>query len=336
MAQYIGVDLHKAFLQACAVDAAGTRCWEARYPTTAAGIAAVVARCDPSSTLAVEASGPTWWFVDQVRPHVADVRVVDAARTKLKAGYAAKTDRLDARRLADAVRRESVVTVWYPPPAVRDLRELSRYRISLVRTATTLRQRLRALLLRQGVSVPATDLASPGGRAAIAAVALTGWADEGRRGLQAVLADVQARLAPVDAAVTAAGAADPIVCALDQIPGIGLVLGVTIRAEIGAIERFPDAAHLASYAGLVPRVSGTGGRVHYGAITKRGSTWLRWALVEAAIHGRRRTDHIGRWGRQLAVKHGGLKARIAMARALCTEIYRVWPRTDAGRSSRRA
>ena len=85
-----------------------------------------------------------------------------------------------------------------------------------------------------------------------------------------------------------------------RFPALARILGVTIRAEIGAIERFPDPAHLASYAGLVPRVAGTGGRVRYGAITKRGSAWLRWALVEAAIHGTRRRDAVGRWGRQLA------------------------------------
>jgi transposase len=326
MAQYIGVDLHQAFLQVCAVDETGRRCWEARYATTPAGIAAWLTRCEPTARVAVEASGPTWWFVDQVRATVPPIWVVDAARTRLKAGYAAKTDRLDAQRLADALRRDSVVRVWYPPPALRDLRELSRYRISLVRTATALRQRLRALLLRHGASVRATDVASRSGAAAVQQVALAEWAHEGRVGLQALLADVQTRLAPIDAAVAQAGAADPIVRALDAIPGIGRILGVTIRAEIGAMERFPDPAHLARYAGLVPRAAGTGGRVRDGAITKRGSAWLRWALVEAAIHGTRRRDAVGRWGRQLAVKHGGLKARVALARALCTEIYRTWPR----------
>lgn len=326
MAHYIGVDLHKAFFQACAVDEHGARCWEARYLTADDAIAAFVARCGPAATVAVEASGPTWWFVDRVRPTVPAVVVVDAGKTRLKAGHAAKTDRLDARRLADAVRRDSVVAVWYPPPALRDLRELSRYRISLVRTATTLRQRLRALLLRHGLSVRAADLGSPTGTAAVQRVGLPGWADRGREGLQALLREVLDRLAPIDAAVARAGAADPIVQALDALPGIGLILGVTIRAEVGAIERFPSPAHLASYAGLVPRVSGTGGRVHYGPITKRGSAWLRWALVEAAIHGPRRTDRTGRWARGVALRRGRLKARIAIARALCTEIYRTWPR----------
>lgn len=245
----------------------------------------------------------------------------------MKAGYAAKTDRLDARRLADALRRDSVVSVFYPSPALRDLRELSRYRISLVRTATSLRQRLRALLLRHGVTIRASDLGSARGAAALAAAPVPGWAGHSLTGLQGVLQDVVGRLEPVEAAVRAAALADPIARALDQVPGFGPVLALTVRAEVGTITRFPTPAHLASYAGLVPRVSRSAGHVWYGPITKRGSAWLRWALVEAAIHGPRRPDAVGRWARQLALKHGALKARIAIARALCRDVFEIWPRT---------
>jgi transposase len=103
---------------------------------------------------------------------------------------------------------------------------------------------------------------------------------------------------------------------------------LTIRAEIGEISRFPDPPHLASYAGLVPRVSQSGGRRPWtGPITKHGSPWLRWALIEAAIHGTKRSDRIGRWARRLALRKGALKARTAIARALCEEVFEVWPRS---------
>jgi transposase len=117
-----------------------------------------------------------------------------------------------------------------------------------------------------------------------------------------------------------------VVTALDGIAGIGPVLGMMIRAEIGEIDRFPDAAHLASYAGLVPRVEQSGGRCYYGPITRAGSPWLRWALVEAAIHRARQRDEIGRWARRLTMVKGPLKARIAVAHRLCDEIFSRWPR----------
>ena len=61
------------------------------------------------------------------------------------------------------------------------------------------------------------------------------------------------------------------------------------------MRRFPSGAALASYAGLVPRVDASAGRVRSGRSARRGSPWLRWALVEAAMHGTRRTDPVGPW-----------------------------------------
>jgi len=151
---YIGIDLHNAFFQGCAVTGSGERQWEQRWPTTEAGIAGLLARCGPHSHLAVEASSPTWAFVDRVVGHVGAVHVVDTRKTRIKAGYAAKTDRLDAQRLADALRRESVVGIFYPPPAIRDLRELCRYRCQLARLQASLKQRVHALVLRSGVLTP--------------------------------------------------------------------------------------------------------------------------------------------------------------------------------------
>ena len=119
--EYIGVDLHKAFFQACAVTVSGERLWEGRFPRTAEGLERFTARLGVPAHVAVEACGPTWPFVDALVPSGAAICVVDPRKTKLKAGFAAKTDRLDARRLADALRRDSVVSVYIPPPAIRGL-----------------------------------------------------------------------------------------------------------------------------------------------------------------------------------------------------------------------
>lgn len=323
---YIGIDLHKAFFQACAITSTAERRWEQRWPSTDAGIAALLARCGPESHLAVEASSPTWAFVDRIVDHVGAVHVVDARKTRLKAGYAAKTDRLDAQRLADALRRDSVVGIYYPPPAIRDLRELCRYRCHLARLQASLKQRIHALLLRQGVTVPVRQLWGRRGTVWLDALRLPGWGGASLTGLRQVLTAVRTQLVPVLTAIRTTAATDPIAQALDAHPGFGPVFSVTLRAEVGTITRFPDGPHLASYAGLVPRVERSGGRQWSGRITKAGSPWLRWVLIEAAIHQLRRHDDFGRWARHLAVKKGILKARVAVARALCGELFDAWPR----------
>ena len=116
--------------------------------------------------------------------------------------------------------------------------------------------------------------------------------------------------------------------ALDPLVGIGPVLALTIRAEVGDISRFRRGAELASYAGLVPRVERSADHGWSGRITRAGSPWLRWALVEAAMHAIRRTDRVGRWARRLTVRKGTFKARVALARVLCDDIVARWPRRD--------
>jgi transposase len=187
------------------------------------------------------------------------------------------------------------------------------------------KQRIHALLVRQGVQAPRA-LFTHRGTAWLETLALSGWAGAQLQGLRAVLADVRRQLVPVLSAIHAVAATDGIARRLDQQPGVGPVFSVTLRAEIGTIARFPDGRHLASYAGLVPRVERSGSRSWTGRITKAGSPWLRWTLIEAAIHQLRRQDDFGRWARQLAMRKGALKARVGIARALCDELFAAWPR----------
>lgn len=320
---YIGVDLHSANFQACAVTSLGARMWEARFPRTAEGIAAFLGRCGAAAWVAVEASTPTWHFADAIREQIGQVVIVDALRTRLKAGYAAKTDRLDARRLADAYRRDSLVPIYYPPLGIRELRERCRHRHTLVRTRTLLIQRLRAVLLRQGLVLP-QRLVTAASDTHLATLELTEAARHTVDSVQRLLRATREELQPVESWVQRTAARDATVQRLQAIPGIGPVVGLTIRAEVGDIARFATPAHLASYAGLVPRVEASAGHAFYGRITKRGSPWLRWALVEAALHGPRRADAEGRHARRLAIRKGALKARIAIARRLCTEVWEIW------------
>ncbi len=323
--QYIGVDLHKAFFQACALAGDGTRRWEAQWPRTAEGIAALATRGLADAHVAVEAMGPTWAFVDAVQVYGAHVCVVDPRKTKLKAGYAAKTDRLDARRLADALRRQSVVSVYIPPPAIRELRELCRGRHQLVRLRARLVQTIRALLLRQDAGEPGvTRLYSARGIAWLQGCPLPGASGETLQRLTRTLRALDAEAAAADAAVQARAAADPIATALATLVGIGPVIALTLRAEIGTIHRFQRWPQLACYAGLVNRVDTSAGRTRHGRITRQGSPWLRWALVEAAIHAMDRPDAVGRWARHLAGRISICPARVALARVSCRDIMRVW------------
>ena len=297
--QYIGVDLPKAKFNACALAPDGTRLWEAEFTRTAAGIAAFDARGVRGAYVAVEAPGPTWAYGDAIQPLVAGICVVETRKTKLKAGYPARNDQLDARRLADALRRESVVSIYIPPGAIRDLRELVRGRHYLVRVRAKLMQTIKSLLLRQDAEdPPVTRLVSPRGLAWLQRQALPGASGVALQRLTRARIAVDAEARAADADVQARAAADPIAAALATLVGIGPVVALTLRAEIGTITRFARWPALASDAGLVNGIDASAGRVRYGPITRPGSPWIRWALVEAAIHAMTRPDATGRWARR--------------------------------------
>lgn len=325
--EYIGIDLHKAFFQACALTVSGERMWEGRFPRTAEGMTRFIARgVGAAQAVAVEASGPTWAFVDALQPTGARICVVDPRKTKLKAGFAAKTDRLDARRLADALRRESVVSIYVPPPAIRALREVCRGRHQLVRLRTRLAQMIRALLLRcDAGEPPGTRLYAPCAQEWLAAVHVPPDADRALQRLVRLYREIHRDAQAADAEVRQRAAADPIAVALDGMVGIGPVLALTVRAEIGDITRFARGPALACYAGLVPRVDRSADRIYHGRITRDGSPWLRWALVEIARHAIKRQDAVGRWARRLAVRKGLYKTRVALARVLCDQVVSTWP-----------
>jgi transposase len=110
---------------------------------------------------------------------------------------------------------------------------------------------------------------------------------------------------------------------LETIPGVGPILALTILAEIGDVERFHSAKHLSSYAGLVPSTRQSGETARHGHITKQGSAWLRWALVEAAIHASMRPGPLKNQYMKLKRRKGGKIARVAIARKLATYIYHM-------------
>jgi len=99
---------------------------------------------------------------------------------------------------------------------------------------------------------------------------------------------------------------------LISMPGIGHYSAMLILAEIGDIARFPPPKQLCSYAGLVPSVHESGDHARYGRITKEGSPWLRWILVEAAQPASRRPGRLQRFHERVARKQGRKAAHVAL------------------------
>jgi transposase len=116
---------------------------------------------------------------------------------------------------------------------------------------------------------------------------------------------------------------DPDVRLLMTIPGVGYYVALLVKAEIGDVSRFSSGDHLASYAGLVPSTRSSGGVERHGGITRQGSRWLRWALVEAAMVHIRFDSPVTRFYHGVAERRGRKAALVAAARKLATVCYSV-------------
>lgn len=192
-----------------------------------------------------------------------------------------KNDERDAADLADLLRMGRLPEAWVAPPATRALRELVRHRAKLVALRSGLKAQVHAVLAKQGVHVPVSDLFGVGGRQLLADAGL----DEEYR----VRADSLVRL--IDVYDTEVAQFDTMVRqrladhggwrAIQRIGGVGPVLAAVLVAEIGDVYRFANPAKLACWAGLTPRHRESDTTVHRGPITKQGSKLVRWAAIQA-------------------------------------------------------
>ena len=242
------------------------------------------------------------------------------------APLACKTDKIDSWVLAELSRRDLVPAIWLPTPTVRAERERARWRLHLVRHRTALKNRIHATLLAFGYPCPVSDLFGVGGRELLHRLALPEpWAGDTTAALQ-LIDELDEQIADCEHALRRAGADHRYVPLLMTTPGIGWVLGYTIAAEIGDIARFPSPTKLAGYTGLCPRVYQSGGKDHRGPLARNGPKYLRWALIEAAVHACRHPAYAERYRRtktRLGRQRGPKVAQVDLARRLAEAIWHM-------------
>jgi transposase len=286
----------------------------------------LVGRHGEPVTATIESMNGARFVHDQLELAGWDVVIADAVKVKGLAPLAAKTDRIDARVLAELGRRDLVPAIWLPDPAVRAERERARFRLHLVRHRTALKNRIHATLIAFGHPVPVSDLFGVAGRELLASLAVPEpWATTLARSLRFV-DELEAQVDECEAELRALGADHPDIELLRTVPGIGWVLGYTIASEIGDIARFSSPKKLAGYTGLCPIVRQSGGRDDRGPLAKNGPKYLRWALIEAATHAARHPVYRDRYERnkkRLGRQRGSKVARVDIARELSTAIWHM-------------
>jgi len=332
--RYWGLDLHKRYVHACEWVTATQKERHFRFPNTPEGWAQFAAgELGPDCWVAIEVTGSAFEVHDWLSPRVGRVLLANPVELK-RLGSGRHTDRVDAARLAKMLAMGILPTVWVPPPAVREVRRLLRYRHSLQVSRTRAYNQARAVLRRHGIHLPSraelpeqlTEAhwrALPGGDRVILASAV------------AQVVRLGQELAALDAEILRRVASYPEVGRLLTITGVGPITAATLWAFIGDAARFPNAKCLARYAGLDPSVHQSGESHYQGAISRNGNGLLRACLVEAAhVVARFDAGGLGAFFRRKLPQLGYKRAVVALARKLLVVAWRLMLRGDTYRAAR--
>jgi transposase len=328
---YAGLDLSRKRLDVCVLNEEGERVVTRAVPPDREGLFGLVRGLGGVRVqAAVESMTGARFVHDTLELAGWEVDIADAQRVKGLAPLACKTDRIDAWVLAELARRALVPAIWLPTPEVRGERERVRFRLHLVRHRVALKNRVHTTLMTFGQPCPVSDLFGVTGRHRLERLELPEpWAADVGVTLE-LIDDLTVQIDTIETDLRTVGRQHPYVSLLVTVPGISWVLGSTIAAEIGDIARFPSAQKLAGYSGLCPRVYQSGERDRRRPLAKNGPKYLRWALVEAAVHACRHPayrHHYQATKARLGRQRGPKVARVELARHL---IDAIWPMLTKG------
>jgi transposase len=331
---YVGIDWAYGRAAWCAVSERGAIQSEGLIPADEDGLAKLVLRLGTEVKACVEMMSGAIWVRDRLELAGWEVEIAHARKVRDIAPLACKTDKVDARVLAELCRRELVPALWVPPLADRAIRERLRRRAHLVKLRTSARNRMFGLLTQFGLRISFTRLRQPD---AIELLERRGVPSVWRASIAAHLdeiVEIDRRISPIDRELEPIARKDPRAMLLQTIPGVGPLIGLTFAAEIGDVSRFSSASKLVGYAGLAPRISQSGERSATGRLSKAGSRTLRWAAVEAANQAWRPSNPFHEHYRRMAERHGKNPAKSSVARKLLITSWHMLSREQVFQPSR--
>jgi transposase len=334
MEEYIAFDSHKRYTWVEHEQVASGALRQYRVNHASGAICSVLSRCAAGTVVAIEATANWYWIIDEIERAGCVPRLVHPRKAKLMLGQINKTDKLDARGMNRLQRSGTLPTVWIPPGALRELRELTRTRLVLGRQRTRWKNRITATLAKWGLS--ASEHSDPYGKRARAELEQrleqlpeqTRWVT---RQMLMQLDGLNAQIREFEKRIEGLVKVTPEMQRLKTLPGVADILAATIWLELGDRARFASAERLASYAGLTPRVHASGDRFRYGRTRPDVNRYLKWAFSEAgnsvAVNCQRKPEqHVSLLYARLHRRKGHGQAVGAVARHLAESAFHMLSR----------
>ena len=329
MGRSIGLDVHRDFCQVAIADGGRARP-AGRITTEPAELLRFAQSLGHEDRVVLEATGNALAIAQILEPHVAQVLVAHAKDVRAISHAKVKTDKVDAKVLADLLAADLIPAVWIGDEQTRMMRRLVSRRRGLVKRRTQIKNEAAAVLHRNLKGhPPVTDMFGVKGRAWLADQELP--IDE-RLTLDACLRQLDflgEELAAVDRIIAERTLDNPDVARLMTIPGIDVTTAATLAAVIGDVRRFPTSRHLVGYLGLHPTVRQSGnGPARHGRLSKEGSAAARHVLVEAAWSAAKSPGPLRAFAQRTAARRGRPVATVAVARKLAVLAWHLLSRGE--------
>jgi transposase len=315
---YVGVDLHRKTAHVVALDQEGDPILSRRVATRPDELLRVFGELDHQPLgVAFEATFGWGWFADLLADAGIPAHMAHPLATKAISSARVKNDSVDAKTLAHLLRTNLLPEAWIAPPEAREARRLARMRTSLVRIRSQLRCQIHAVLAEHGVHAEVSDVFGKAGRSLLDDLALPELSTARLAANLRLIDAVSEEVAEAERELRGLFRGDDRITRLTAIPGVGLITAATVVTEVWDVTRFPSADRLCSWAGLTPSEHSSAEHTRRGHISKQGSRWLRWVLVEAAARPQADPD-LRAFGDRIASRRGTKIARVALARRLLT------------------
>src|SRR6516164_2260479 len=278
--KYIGCDFHPSFQVIAMLDKETGELVERRLLHTEEARSFYQELQGPV-VVGIEASGNTHWFESLLARWGHELWIGDAAAIARQEGRKQKHDRRAAALILRLMLENRFPRIWVPTVAERDLRQLLIHRQHLVRMRSRIKNQLQHIALNQGWQKK-RKLWSEAGLELLRNLELEPWAGQRRDTLLEMLEELEEKIQPLDQAVAQQAQACAAARRLATHPGVGPVISLATVLTMGDVKRFEESRSWVSYLGLNPSEESSGQRRRLGAISKQGSPFLRYLLVEGA------------------------------------------------------
>lgn len=319
--KYVGIDFHKNYSFVTEMDGAGAIQRQIKISNDCTTLSKYIDTLPARSKIAIEATCNWYYFYELVEDHDLDISLAHPLKTKAIASARLMNDKVSSETLAHLLRADLLPTAYIPDQPTRDIREVLRMHAFLIAQRTRLKNRVHAILMKNGLSCPYADVFGKTSLRWLNELTLRACYQDAIASYTRLAETLNEEIKLLKHTIATLADDHPDARILDTHPGISYYSGLLIAVEIGDITRFPNAGKLCSYAGLVPTMHASGGKVRMGSITKQGSKWLRWILVECALHAIKKSDHYHALYTRVAQKHGTGTARVAVARSMLRALY---------------